>query len=145
MVGEGDDFRLAPPDCPSREDWQRRLAPPVALEPTPPPPSEWPRFGITDLLVVTAGAAIGLAGGTWMPADLFAAILGLATLVGLLLVHLFPPSREWASCCGRRWWWATSPRSWSPSSDRPAHSLRIRTSRGGHSLDLADLQPACIL
>jgi hypothetical protein len=53
--------------------------------------SDWPRFGITDLLVVTSGVAIGLAGGTWMPADFFAAILGLATLLGLLVVHLFPP------------------------------------------------------
>ena len=98
-MSDGDDFRLAPPDCPSRDDWQRRFAkpadsvsaPPVALRPSPTKPNEWPRFGITDLLVVTAGAAIGLAGGTWMPADFFAAILGLATLLGLLLVHLFPP------------------------------------------------------
>lgn len=50
-----------------------------------------PRFSIGDLLIVTVGAAVGLAGGTWMPADLFAAILGLITLLSLLLVHLFPP------------------------------------------------------
>ena len=53
--------------------------------------SEWPRFSIFDLLIVTLGVAIGLAGGTWIAADLFAAILGLITLFGLLLVHLFPP------------------------------------------------------
>jgi hypothetical protein len=89
-MSDGDEFRLAPPDCPSREDWQRKLAPPIAIQP-PAKPNEWPRFGITDLLVVTGGAAIGLAGGTWMPADFFAAILGLATLLALLVVHLFPP------------------------------------------------------
>jgi len=43
------------------------------------------------LLIVMVGAAVGLAGGTWVPADLFAAILGLVTLVGLLVVHLVPP------------------------------------------------------
>jgi hypothetical protein len=52
---------------------------------------EWPQFRLSDLLIVTAGAAVGLAGGTWLPADQFAALLGLATLVGLLFVHLFPP------------------------------------------------------
>lgn len=96
---DSDDLRLVPPDCPSREDWERRLAQPadritaqpIVIETPPPPPSEWPRFSITDLLVITAGAAIGLAGGTWMKADLFAAILGLVTLLGLLVVHLFPP------------------------------------------------------
>ena len=91
MSADQDDFRLAPPDCPSREDWERRLAPPIVIETPPPPPSEWPRFSITDLLVITAGVAIGLAGGTWMKADVFAAILGLVTLFGLLVVHLFPP------------------------------------------------------
>jgi hypothetical protein len=90
MSGD-DDFRLAQPDCPSREDWPRRLEPQIAIVPPPSPPSEWPRFGITDLLAVTTGAALGLAGGTWMRPDLFAAILGLFTLLGLLLVHLFPP------------------------------------------------------
>jgi hypothetical protein len=50
-----------------------------------------PRFSIAFLLILMVGAGIGLAGGTWMPADLFAAILGLATLCGLLIVHLFPP------------------------------------------------------
>jgi hypothetical protein len=52
-----------------------------------------PRYSIADLLIVMVGAAIGLAGGTWMQADLFAAIVGLLTLVGLLVVHLFPPQK----------------------------------------------------
>ena len=50
-----------------------------------------PRFSIAFLLVLMVGVGIGLAGGTWMSADLFAALLGLATLFGLLIVHLFPP------------------------------------------------------
>ena len=53
--------------------------------------SDNPRFSIAFLLVLMVGVGIGLAGGTWMSADLFAALLGLATLFGLLIVHLFPP------------------------------------------------------
>ena len=59
--------------------------------PESPPRVERPQFRISDLLIVMVGAAVGLAGGTWIPADLFAAILGLVTLVGLLVVHLVPP------------------------------------------------------
>ena len=53
-----------------------------------------PRFSIAFLLFAMVGIGIGLAGGTWMSADLFAAILGLATLFGLLIVHLFPPRTQ---------------------------------------------------
>jgi hypothetical protein len=52
-----------------------------------------PRFSIAFLMFAMVGIGIGLAGGTWMSADLFAAILGLATLCGLLVVHLFPPRK----------------------------------------------------
>jgi hypothetical protein len=37
-----------------------------------------------------------LAGGTWMPSDIFAAILGLVTLLGLVLIHFFPPESHFA-------------------------------------------------
>jgi hypothetical protein len=50
-----------------------------------------PQFSVGEILVVMVGVAAGLAGGTWMPADIFAAILGLVTLLGLLAVHLHPP------------------------------------------------------
>jgi hypothetical protein len=50
-----------------------------------------PQFRISDLLIVMVGAAVGLAGGTWIAADIFAALLGLLTLIGLLIVHLIPP------------------------------------------------------
>lgn len=49
-----------------------------------------PRFSIAFLLFAMVGVGIGLAGGTWM----FAAILGLATLFGLLIVHLLPPRTQ---------------------------------------------------
>lgn len=55
--------------------------------------SDHPRFSIAFLLFAMVGIGIGLAGGTWMSADLFAALLGLATLCGLLIVHLFPPRK----------------------------------------------------
>ncbi|MEX2174023.1 MAG: hypothetical protein WD872_06655 [Pirellulaceae bacterium] len=61
-----------------------------------------PQFSVGDVLVATVGAAVGLAGGTWMRADLFAALLGLVTLLGLLVVHLRPPRTHLAKLL-----WAT--------------------------------------
>ena len=48
------------------------------------------------MLVVTTGLAVSLAGGTWMPPEVFAAVLGLVTLIGLLIVHLHPPESRFA-------------------------------------------------
>ena len=53
-------------------------------------------------MILMVGVAAGLAGGSWMPTDLFAAILGLATLIGLLIVSWRPPESHvgrviWAS------------------------------------------------
>ena len=42
-------------------------------------------------MILMVGVAIGLAGGSWMPTDVFAATLGLLTLVGLLVVSWHPP------------------------------------------------------
>ena len=84
-------FRLRPPDCPSREEKLLEFEPPPPLPvftiPTAPPF----QFTVFDLMIVMVGVAGGLAGGTWMPSDIFAAILGLVTLIGLALVHFFPP------------------------------------------------------
>lgn len=104
-MNDPEDLSLASPDCPSREAWDRRLASPLKIESPPPPPSEWPRFSIIDLLVVMVGVAIGLAGGTWTRPDFYAGILGLVTLVGLIVVHLLPPRtplarRLWAAVIG---------------------------------------------
>jgi hypothetical protein len=43
-----------------------------------------------DLMVVIVGVAVGLAGGTWMPAEHFAGIMGLLILLGLVLIHFYP-------------------------------------------------------
>lgn len=86
-----DEFVLRPPDGPGRERIERFLDPPPQLPPDPPPkPSEY-QFRLTDLLIVTAGVAVGLAGGSWMRRDVFAAVLGLVTLLGLMAVHIYPP------------------------------------------------------
>ena len=61
-----------------------------------------PQFSVGDVMIVMVGVAVGLAGGTWMPADIFAAMLGLVTLLGLLLVHLYPPETHLAKLI-----WAT--------------------------------------
>jgi hypothetical protein len=55
------------------------------------PASRWPQFSVGDVMILMVGVAGGLAGGTWMPTDVFAAVLGLATLVGLLVVSWRPP------------------------------------------------------
>jgi hypothetical protein len=85
---ESDDFALRPPDGPGRQRIQQ--FPPVIAPDPPPKPSEY-QFRLTDILIVTAGVGLGLAGGSWMPRDIFAAVLGLVTLLGLMLVHVYPP------------------------------------------------------
>jgi hypothetical protein len=100
MSEPADDDRVAPPDGPSGEKRSRQPESPPKLEPDSSPAARWPQFAVSDILMVMVGAAVGLAGGTWMPADIFAAVLGLVTLLGLLVVHLFPPQTR----LGKRLW-----------------------------------------
>jgi len=90
VQGSPDEFRLAQPDCPSRDDWQRALQPPRSL-PAPDPPAPRHQYSVGELMILMIGVAAGLAGGSWMPTDVFAALLGLCTLVGLLVVSWNPP------------------------------------------------------
>lgn len=85
-----DELRLQPPDCPSRDEFLAQIAPLTLPEPAVPSPPPRFQFTLIDLMVVTVGVAVGLAGGTWMPADYFAGIMGLFMLGGLVLVHFFP-------------------------------------------------------
>jgi hypothetical protein len=87
---ERDEFALRPPDGPGRQRIEQFLDPPVIPPDAPPKPSEY-QFRLTDILIVTTGVGLGLAGGSWMPRDIFAAVLGLFTLIGLMLVHIYPP------------------------------------------------------
>ena len=96
------EFSLLPPDCPSREQFSRGHEP-IALPPPEPPPPARVQFSMADLMIVTVGIGLGLAGGTWMPAELFAAVLGLMTLVGLLGVHLSPPESHLARLIWGTW------------------------------------------
>ena len=96
------DFVLLPPECPSRDELERGLTDPIQL-PGPPPPPPPPQFSLADVMLLTAGVGVGLAGGTWMPGKMFAAVLGLALLIGLLIVSWRPPESRlgkviWASC-----------------------------------------------
>lgn len=88
--GDADDLTLSPPSGLSREEREQRSALPRSL-PEPDPPARRPQFSVADVMVLMVGVAAGLAGGSWMPSDLFAAIVGLATLVGLLVVSWNPP------------------------------------------------------
>ncbi|MFN0020867.1 MAG: hypothetical protein ACKVP0_21620 [Pirellulaceae bacterium] len=92
----GEPFRLRPLDCNSRQEKLHELEPLPALTVAPIPAAPPFQFTVFDLMIVMIGVAGGLAGGTWMPADIFAAILGLVTLLGLVLVHFFPPESHFA-------------------------------------------------
>ncbi len=96
VVDVEEDFRLRPPDCSSREEKLHELEPLPALTAVPVPTVPPFQFTVFDLMIVMVGVATGLAGGTWMPRDIFAFVLGLVTLVGLTLVHFFPPESHWA-------------------------------------------------
>jgi hypothetical protein len=103
IIGEEADFKLRPSDCPSREEFQQQLSPVVLPAPVQPAPPQRIRFSVSDLLVVMVGISVGLAGGTWIAPSIFAGLMGLVTLVGLLLVHLYPPQ----SHTGRLVWGTT--------------------------------------
>jgi hypothetical protein len=90
-----DDLKVRLPDGPSREELSQQLEPSPGHQPPPVAIAPRPQFGVGDLMVVMGGVAAGLAGGTWMPPDVFAAVLGLVTLLGLLAVHLSPPESHW--------------------------------------------------
>jgi hypothetical protein len=99
---EEGDFVLLPPECRSREEQERELVGPIAIAPEPPQAPHPLQFSVSDLMILMVGVAAGLAGGSWMPTDVFAAILGLATLIGLLIVSWHPPETRigkviWAS------------------------------------------------
>lgn len=86
-----EDLVILPPEGPSREEIEYSLSPLPEYVPPPKPPSARPQFSLADVMMVTFAVAAGLAGGSWMPSDVFAAVLGLITLIGLLVVHLHPP------------------------------------------------------
>ena len=89
-------FRLRPTDCPSREEKLQEFEPFPPLPTVPIPVAPPFQFTVFDLMIVMIGVAGGLAGGTWMPSDIFAAILGMVTLLGLALIHFFPPESHFA-------------------------------------------------
>jgi hypothetical protein len=95
------DFVLRPPECPSRDQLERHLIGPIEIAGPPPPPPP-PQFSIRDVMLLMVGLGVGLAGGTWMPSKAFAAVLGLALLIGLVIVSWRPPESRlgkvvWAS------------------------------------------------
>jgi len=94
-------FVLLPPEGPSREELERGLSDPIEL-PGPPPPPPPPQFSIRDAMLLMVGLSVGLAGGSWMPSDAVAAVLGMVTVLGLVVVTLYPPESRlgkliWAS------------------------------------------------
>jgi hypothetical protein len=86
-----DELVVQPAEGLSREELSRQLEPPPAIVIPPTEIAGHSQFSIRDVMIVMVGVAVGLAGGTWVRADVFAAVLGLVTLLGLVLVHIYPP------------------------------------------------------
>src|SRR4051812_11111024 len=94
------EFRPRPSEGPSREEILREFDPPPPLPIATIPVAAPFQFSVFDLMIVMIGVAAGLAGGTWMPSDIFAALLGLVTLFGLALAHFFSPESHLAKSLG---------------------------------------------
>jgi hypothetical protein len=93
---EAEELRILPAEGPSREELSRQIEPPPPLDLRPAETRRPTQWSISDLLIVTTGLAVSFAGGTWMPPEVFAAVLGLVTMIGLLVVHLHPPESRLA-------------------------------------------------
>ena len=88
----GDDCKLAPAEGWSPQELERQSALPRSL-PAPDLPAKPRQFSVSDVMIVMIGVALGLAGGSWMPRDMFAAVLGLVTLApcpGWLILTFLP-------------------------------------------------------
>lgn len=93
---QDDEFVLRPIENPSREQFERKLEP-ISVDASPPVAAAKPiRFSLADMMLVTVGIAVGSAGGNWVPADVFAGLLGVAAVTAVLLVQCYPPESHFA-------------------------------------------------
>jgi len=53
------------------------------------PPEEPFQFRISDLLFLMFGVALGLSGGTWIPAGMFALIVGILALAAPFVLEIY--------------------------------------------------------
>lgn len=97
-----EELRIRPAEGPSREEISRQLEPLGNYVPQPDERAQRLQFTIADVLVLMSAMSLGLAGGTWVPVQLFAAVMGLVMLCGLVIVHVYPPEAHWA----RLLWWS---------------------------------------
>ena len=89
------ELNLLPVDGKTPEELSQR--PKYFLKATHEPEVEKPyQFSLAELMLITTGVALGAAGGRWFPSDVYAALMGLVTVVGLLVVTLHPPQSRWA-------------------------------------------------
>lgn len=95
-----DDFKLSPPDglSESQRQLRTRVVPPVEVSNRMPPRSQ---FTLRQLLIFTTFSAAGLAGQSWMPADVFAGLLGIGVFLCLIWFAVSPPENEGT----RLLWW----------------------------------------
>ena len=82
MDNSPDELQLRPVDCPSRDEiLMHNLVQELAQAPPEAPPARF-RFSVFDMLVVTFAISVGLAGGKWMPAGVFALLITTRQYVG---------------------------------------------------------------
>jgi hypothetical protein len=95
---DSDPIRILPAEGMSRAELARALEQESVKDQSddaPTPSGETGlRFTLCDLLLLMSVAAAGLAGGHWVPPEVFAGVLGIATLVVLVLITVaLPESR----------------------------------------------------
>ena len=98
-----DDVRLQPAADLPPSDLLRRAEYWLNLALLRAPRRERFQFHIADLMLMTVAVSIGIAGGLWVPGVLFAAVLGVLTLVGMALDMVFEISDRrfnvfWLAC-----------------------------------------------
>jgi hypothetical protein len=89
-----DEFSIAPAEGLSENErmFRSRFYPPVD-EPVP-TAAPW-QFSIRDMMVITFFVAVGLGGGTMVPADMFAGFIGLLLAGGLIFRLFIPIENRW--------------------------------------------------
>ena len=103
VYSAGEDYRVLPPEGPSREDLERAspitpIAPVWREADEPVKKRGIPRmqFSLVELLAVFTLLATGMSAATWLPLDVFAGVMGAVTLLCFVTFWIRPPQSRFA-------------------------------------------------
>ena len=104
-----EDVRLQPPTGKSRSEVAAEMimedaAKSISAQRLETEPVERAQFSIRDMLLLTTCGAIGASGGYWIPAGLFAGLVGLSMLLVITVMTLTSPELRLL----RTVWWCFS-------------------------------------